>query len=442
MDDSADKKGLLAHIAAPLRPLAVRVDSLHLDPSNARQHGEKNSNAIKASLSRFGQRKPIVVQASGMIVRAGNGTLEAARALGWSHIAATIIDEGHTQATAFAIADNQTALSATWDDDILSATLESLVADGVDLHDLGFDDDDLSSLIQGIDAGGDTDPDNIPEVPEEARSKAGDVWQLGDHRIMCGDSTSSADVEVLMDGELASVIFTSPPYDQQRDYGGECSSRSWGDLMRGVFGVLRVTDDSQLLVNLGLIHRQGELVEYWREWWDWMPSQGWTKASWYVWDAGAPIPGEPTGRLGLCHEFVFHLSKNPVVTKKTIKNKTAGAQRVVYVRKKDGRMSKPRSVTVCPARPAGSVARVDRRANKRLGHPAPYPVDLPSHFLNSWPKGHVYEPFSGSGTTIIACEQLGRRCYAMEIHPPYVDMSVERWERFTGHEAVLVREAD
>jgi ParB family chromosome partitioning protein len=149
------------HIAAPLRSLAVRVDSLHADPSNARKHGEKNHQSIKASLARFGQRKPIVVQSSGRIVRAGNGTLAAARDLGWQYIAATIIDEGHTSATAYAIADNRTAELAAWDDDILGATLQSLAADEVDLGELGFDGEDLASIIDDLDASeGLTDADD------------------------------------------------------------------------------------------------------------------------------------------------------------------------------------------------------------------------------------------------------------------------------------------
>ncbi len=140
----------LDHIAEPLRKLAVPTDSLTLDPANARTHSPKNLAAIKASLTRFGQRLPIVVQREGMIVRAGNGRVMAARELGWTHIAAVVCDDENIDAVAFAIADNRSAELADWDDAALAALLDELPAETV--ADLGFDDDDLAAL-----AGDDSD---------------------------------------------------------------------------------------------------------------------------------------------------------------------------------------------------------------------------------------------------------------------------------------------
>src|SRR5690606_38750819 len=135
--------GGLDYIAAPLRPLALPLDSLTLDPANARTHDQKNLSAIKGSLSRFGQRLPLVVQKQGMIVRAGNGRVMAARELGWTHLACVVVDESEVEATAFAIADNRSAELAEWDDEALARLLESLPADL--FASTGFDTDDLGA---------------------------------------------------------------------------------------------------------------------------------------------------------------------------------------------------------------------------------------------------------------------------------------------------------
>lgn len=171
--------GICQYIAEPLRGLAVPIDGLNLDPANVRTHGEKNIQAIAASLARWGQRSPIVVQKQGMVVRAGNGRVVAARSLGWKHIAALIVDESSVEATAFAIADNRTAELAEWDNEGLAALLQSMDSD--DRMDAGFDDSDLDVLIAelttpnfepvSIDEQGRLDQKSPTECPE-----CGHIW--------------------------------------------------------------------------------------------------------------------------------------------------------------------------------------------------------------------------------------------------------------------------
>lgn len=143
LDPAAD----LEHVAEPLRGLALPIAGLVFDPANARRHGTRNLEAICASLRRFGQRKPLVVRREGMIVEAGNGTLEAARALGWTHLACVVVDDDATSAAGFGIADNRSAELAEWDDDALASLLESLRAEDVLLADLGWDEADLTALL-------------------------------------------------------------------------------------------------------------------------------------------------------------------------------------------------------------------------------------------------------------------------------------------------------
>ena len=145
------------------------------------------------------------------------------------------------------------------------------------------------------------------------------------HRVMCGDSTSAQDVAKLAASALATFVFTSPPYAQQRDYGAAKETvGDWDALLQGVFAAAPVTADAQLLVNLGLVHRDSEWQPYWEGWVEWMRSSGWQRFGWYVWDQGPGLPGDWNGRLAPSHEFVFHFNRAPRKPNKTVESKHAG----------------------------------------------------------------------------------------------------------------------
>jgi DNA modification methylase len=436
-EPSVRGQGSLSYIAEPLRPLALPIADLVLDAANARRHPEKNMEAIVASLTRFGQRLPIVVQKQGMIVRAGNGRVEAAKRMGWSHIAAVVVDESAVEATAFAIADNRSAELAEWDDETLASLLNTLPEDV--LGSTGFSQDDLGELMNSLTP--EVVEDEAPEPLPEPVSKTGDLWVMGEHRLLCGDSTKAEDVGRVMDGASADLCFTSPPYGNQRQY-TEASTEhlsDWDALMRGVFAVLPMSDAGQVLVNLGLIHRNGEWLPYWDSWIAWMREQGWRRFGWYVWDQGFGLPGDWNGRLAPSHEFVFHFNKDAVhpskwVNKKpeNIKARNRGESTMRGADGKTKAFTNPEASAQTTKIP-DSIIRVGRQVGSD-GHPAQFPIEFPAFAVQTWP-GTVYEPFSGSGTTIIACEQLGRKCYAIEIEPRYVDVAVRRWEKLTGKQA-------
>lgn len=403
-------------------------------------------DAVAASIREFGFRQPIVVDEA-MTVLVGHTRLKAAHKLGLAevpvHIATGLTD---AQKKAYRIADNRLNEIAEWDDELLALELEDLRMADFDLGTdaLGFGEGEVDELLATLDAtpDGDTDPDDAPEVKAEAVSKPGDVWVMGRHRIMCGDSTDVESVALLMNGEKADLCFTSPPYGNQRDYttGG---ISDWDNLMQGVFACLPISEGGQVLVNLGLIHRHNEWLPYWDGWIEWMRSNGWRRFGLYVWDQGSGLPGDWSGRLAPSHEFVFHFNKEKSKPNKWIGTTNRGkkTERDKGLRKSDGSISKISAPEKCggPVKIPDSVIRIYREQSRTeftRAHPAVYPVALPVFVMNTWP-GDCYEPFSGSGTTIIASEQTGRRCYAMEISPHYVDVAVRRWQEFTGKTAIL-----
>ena len=207
-----------------LEPLLVPVEDLHLDAANARVHPEKNITAIQRSLDRYGQHRPAVATKDG-IVRIGNGMVDAARIMGWGWIAAIYVDESDIESTGRAIADNRTAELASWDNDSLLKSLRLFEEDENALLATGFGVDDLRELM------GEPEPTGVDpgpgDPPAEAVTKKGDIWILGDHRLLCGDSTKLEDVLRVMDGAKARLCTTDPPY--LIDYTGERPNNSGKD---------------------------------------------------------------------------------------------------------------------------------------------------------------------------------------------------------------------
>lgn len=274
------------------------IADLVFDPINARKHPVKNIEAIKGSLTKFGQQKPIVINSKGIVI-AGNGTLMAAKDLGWKNIKAVVSELDDLNQMAFALADNRTSELAEWDQDILSQQLAQLELNDFDIDILGFDDLDLPDDKGGTDEL--TDPDEVPEVPQNVFGvKRGDVWLLGNHRLMCGDSTSEEDVKKLMDGSRAVFCFTSPPYADMREYNGvkELSTKHLAKFLSAPCDLFAV--------NLGIQRKDNEIVQYWDDYIQAAREYGQKFLSWNVWnkDLAGSISNQ-SAMFSIIHEWIF-----------------------------------------------------------------------------------------------------------------------------------------
>ena len=380
----------------------LETSSLIPYAKNSRTHSDTQVAQIAGSIKEFGFNNPVLIDLEGGII-AGHGRVLAAQKLGLQ--AVPCIRLGHltdTQRKAYVIADNRLALNAGWDDSMLTLELQDLKAEDFNLDLLGFEADELNALLNPIkETEGLTDEDAVPEVPEEPKTKPGDIYQLGRHRLMCGDSTSIDAVEKLMDGQKADMVFTDPPYGV--DYKGINNDSKDGleDLLRGAFG------------NYFAVSKSGAAIYCFHS------------------DRCADI------FHSVFREF-FHFSSMIIWAKNSLTLSQTDYQSqhepCLYGWMDNG------SHSWYSDRKQTSVWRFDKE--KVVGHTTPKPVALVEKAITNSSKGGdlVIDLFGGSGSTMIACEKLGRTNFTMELDPKYCDVIVKRWEDFTGQKAVLLQE--
>jgi DNA modification methylase len=245
---------------------------------------------------------------------------------------------------------------------------------------------------------------------------------IGNATLYLGDSA-----RILSHLQKVDAVITSPPYGYQRDYGKPIVD--WDDLMCGVFGGINAGDACQILVNLGQIHRDGEVWPYWESWREFMRSEGWKFFGWYVWDKGFGTPGDWNGRLAPAHEFIFHFTKNPVRPAKFVKTKHTGPLHGTWSTKDGSKKTMSHAGReIQELKISDSVIRMPPhqvRGGPERDHPAVFPVELPEWLMMCW-GGTVLDPFMGSGTTGVAAAGVGREFIGIEIHEPYFDIACER----------------
>jgi len=407
-------------IASGLLGLCVPIETLHQDPANLRAHGERSLAAVSASLARFGQQKPIVFDER-MVVVAGNGTLECARRLKWTHIAAVRSDLAGIERVGYAIADNRSAELSAWDQDALRSTLQAM--DAQTISDAGFDDDELARFM--ADGQAQTTQDEPPPPAAARVTQSGDLWLLGAHRLLCGDSTNSEDITRLMDGLRARLFATDPPYlvgydgtnHPQSFTGG--ANKDWSESYGTTWD--DADENSQLydgFIGTAVAHALAD------------------NTAWYCWHASrrqAMLEAAWVKHGAFVHCQIIWAKNRPVLTRTWYMWQH---EPCLMGWKKGCKPDKAPEATS-----TSTVWEIDTIPNgeERPDHPTPKPIDVFAIPMrqHTRPGDICYEPFSGSGTQIIAAEQLARRCFAVEISPLYVDVAVRRWQKLTGQPARL-----
>ncbi len=379
---------------------------------NARQHSDAQVAQIAASIAEFGFTNPILAGSDGVIV-AGHGRLAAAQKLGLITVPVVVLDHlTPTQRRALVLADNRIAENATWDEDLLRVELADLQDAGFDLDITGFDADALAELMAGDEpeVSGQTDEDAVPEVSDAPVSRAGDIWHMGPHRLLCGDATLAGSYDALLGDERVAMVFTDPPYNVN-------SANSAKDKLRG-------KDRAILNDNLGDGFYDFLLAAL-------TPMLARCDGAIYV----AMSSSELDALQAAFRAAGGHWSTFIIWAKHTFTLGRADYQRqyepILYGWPEGAERH------WCGDRDQSDVWQIKKPQKNDL-HPTMKPVELVERALrnSSRPGAVVLDPFGGSGTTLIAAEKSGRVARVMELDPKYADVIVRRWEDFTGKKAI------
>jgi DNA modification methylase len=395
----------------------IAVSALLPYLSNSRTHSDAQVAQIAASIKEFGWTNPILIDGDNTII-AGHGRLLAARKLGMDEVPSIVIDHlSKAQQRALVIADNQLALNAGWDMDMLKAEIEDLQLDDFDLNILGFDDKFLDGLLEPEPTAGLTDEDAVPEVPETPKTVLGDVWLLGNHRLMCGDSTSIDAVEKLMDGQKPNTMVTDPPYGVKLD-------QSWRDKALG--------DKAMGKGNAHLVENDDKA--------DW--TEVWSLFDWnvaYVWHASSftDVVMNSLRNAGLEPSQQIIWNKSVMVMGRSDYHfKHEPCWYAIRKGKNHNWKGDRKQTTIWDAAPPNHI--MGGSKEEKTSHPTQKPALLyEKAYLNRTNPGeYVYEFFGGSGTSVVVCEKIGRRSLTMELDPKYCDVIIRRWQDFTGKTAI------
>jgi len=384
---------------------------------NARTHSDSQVAQIAGSIAEFGFVNPVLIGSDNIII-AGHGRVMAAKKLGLQTVPTIKLDHlTENQRRALVIADNKIAENAGWDEELLRLELQNLADEDFDLDLLGFDDVELDDLLASLDDDEAAALDeNIPEVQENPVSRTGDIWIMGEHRLLCGDSTSEADMKKLMDGELADMVFTDPPYnvnygdtakDKLRSKGGAKAGRK---IMNDNLG-----DDFEAFLTAScknmLAHTKGAL---------------------YICMSSSELDTLQSAFRNAGGKWSTFI----IWAKNTFTLGRSDYQRQyepILYGWKDGN-----DRYWCGARDQGDVWFYNKPQKNDL-HPTMKPVDLVVRGIKNSSKtlDIVLDPFGGSGSTLIAAEHTGRQARLIELDPKYVDVIVRRWQEMTGLQATL-----
>lgn len=395
----------------------VRVAELKPYEKNARTHPESQIKQIARSIEEFGFNNPILATREGRII-AGHGRVEAAKVLNLDTVPVVRIEHlSPEQIQAYTLADNQLALTSKWDDDALAEEIKELYGVGFDLDLLGFDPSELAAMLEVKPEIDESLLDEVPEVEEVAITKAGDLWELGDHHLLCGDSTRAEDVALVLNGDEIDLVMTDPPYNlaQETDLLGKSRSKALSTLADANWDQ---GFDPEVFLSIC---------------YDKLKKDAWIA----VFTSNilfGTIDGFLRKKNGYCNFFCW-CKPNPMPS--PMKKCFVSAVELCVL----GKKGKP-----IFNYPEGTHA-LNYMVQTKKGyseHPTAKTVEVIAELVSKLSRAGaiVFDAFLGSGTTLIAAEQLGRKCRGIEISPQYCDVIIKRWQKLTGKRALNLNTGD
>ena len=422
--------------------LTMNTGQIEGVPANPRQWTQADLDRLAASIEETPElldaRGAIVVPHKGkFVVLGGNMRLTAAKKLGLAEMPCAVLPADTPIETLKAVVIKDNGAFGAWDFDALANEWDDLPLTDWGVPAWKTEVDEEGYAPQQVEE----DDFNEEENDIQERVHLGDIWLLGDHRVMCGDSTKAEDVDRLFNGEKARMLFTSPPYSDMREYNGG-KDLSVSNLVNFIPAYARHTDYQ--CINLGLQRKNADIFEYWNDYISTARGCGYKMLAWNVWDkmtVGAI--GNQKAFFPIRHEWIFVFGTEYYEINRTWEKKEENITNEVQtmtVRQADGHTRRVNKGDMSnPFKPMESVLQLlpTLQQDIRELHPATFPVGLPAEYIKAMTNNGdiIAEPFGGGGTTLIAAEQLGRRCFAMELDEHYCDVILARWEKLTGQQA-------
>jgi len=402
----------------------ISIETLIPYVNNARTHSDAQVAQIAASIKEFGFNNPVLIADDNSII-AGHGRVMAARKLGKNTVPAVRLSHlTEMQRKAYILADNKLALNADWDNSLLAIELADLKDLGFDTDLTGFSADEIAALMPEQIETGLTDEDAVPEAPEEPTTRLGDVWILGQHRLMCGDSTSIDAVEKLIGDKDVDFVFTSPPYNAgdseklsgnthttDNKYATYQDNKPQSEYLNFLCSFTNAWKWKAKCLAINIQQLAGNKIAFI----EWMHHYKDNLIDVAIWDKGHAAPQMAKNVMNSCFEYIVFLSQTENPSKAIPCSNFHGNVKNVY---------------------SGSGNKKNEFSSV---HAATFPVDFPEWAIQSFTKANaiVGDAFGGTGTTLIACEKTARQCRMMELDPKYCDVIIKRWQDFTGKIATL-----
>ena len=402
----------------------ISIETLIPYVNNARTHSDAQVAQIAASIKEFGFNNPVLIADDNSII-AGHGRVMAARKLGKDTVPAVRLSHlTEMQRKAYILADNKLALNADWDNNLLAIELADLKDLGFDTDLTGFSADEIAALMPVELTEGLTDEDEVPEAPEEPTTRLGDVWILGQHRLMCGDSTSIDAVENLIGDKDVDFVFTSPPYNAgdseklsgnthttDNKYATYRDNKPQSEYLNFLCSFTNAWKWKAKCLAINIQQLAGNKIAFI----EWMHHYKDNLIDVAIWDKGHAAPQMAKNVMNSCFEYIVFLSQTENPSKAIPCSNFHGNVKNVY---------------------SGSGNKKNEFSSV---HAATFPVDFPEWAIQSFTKANaiVGDAFGGTGTTLIACEKTARQCRMMELDPKYCDVIIKRWQDFTGKIATL-----